>query len=197
MPRKKDEEKRKNILVSATKVFAEKGFADTKIQDIANECGVAHGTIYLYFKSKDNLFMSIFQENLGELIAYISSEIQKETSSEDKFRRMISLQLEIIESNPDLTKLILIEFPRTGNFLENGNIDMLSDYIDMIGDLLDEGIKEGTFSTGIRTEIVATMIYASMQGVATRWLLDGMSYGLKEIEEQVADFLLKGLENPK
>lgn len=197
MPRKRDEEKRKNILDSATKVFADKGFADTKIQDIANESGVAHGTIYLYFKSKDDLFTSIFQENLAELISYIGSEIQKETSSESKFRRMISLQLDIIESNPDLTKLILIEFPRTGNFLNSGNIDVLSDYIDLIGNLLDEGIKEGTFSTGIRTEIAATMIYASMQGVATRWLLDGMGYSLKEIETEIADFLLKGLENPK
>jgi len=197
MPRKRDEEKRKNILESATKVFAEKGFADTKIQDIANESGVAHGTIYLYFKSKDALFMSIFQENLAELISYIGSEIQKETSSEDKFRRMISLQLEIIESNPDLTKLILIEFPGTGKFLNNGNIDVLSNYIDLIGDLLNEGINEGVFSTGIRTEIAATMVYAAMQGVATRWLLDGMSYSLKEIKGQIADFLLKGLENPK
>ncbi len=197
MPRKKDEGKRKNILESATRVFAKKGFSDTKIQDIANECGVAHGTIYLYFKSKDDLFMSIFQENLAELIAYIGSEIQKETSSKGKFKRMISLQLEIIESNPDLTKLILIEFPGTGKFLNNGNIDVLSNYIDLIGDLLDEGIKEGTFSTGIRTEIAATMIYAAMQGVATRWLLDGMSYSLKEIEEQIANFLLKGLETPK
>ena len=194
MPRKKDDEKRKRILDAATIVFAKKGYAETKIQDVAKEADVAHGTIYLYFKSKDELFISIFQESLGELIKYIGSEIKKESNVEDKFKRMISLQLDIIESNPDLTKLILIEFPRTGNFLNNRNIDVLSDYIDMIVELLNEGIKEDVFSNGIKTEITATMIYAAMQGVATRWILDGMSYQLRDMDAKISEMLLKGIK---
>jgi TetR/AcrR family fatty acid metabolism transcriptional regulator len=196
MPRKKDDQKRKKILDSATKVFARNGFANTKIQDVANECGIAHGTIYLYFKSKDELFMSIFQDNLSELISYINSEVEKEENAEKKFRKMISLQLDIIESNPDLTKLILIEFPRTGNFLNDRNIDVLSDYIDMIINILRVGIEQKIFSIDIKTEITATIIYAGVQGLATRWLLDGMSYQLKDIEKQIADFFLEGLKHP-
>lgn len=197
MPRKKDAEKRQKIIDSAIRVFANRGFANTKIQDIANEAEVAHGTIYLYFKSKDELFMSIFQEKLAELIEYINTEIQKEENAKTKFKRMVTIQLDIIESNPDLTKLILIEFPRTGNFLNDRNVNVLSNYIDMIVKLLDDGVKEGTFSISIAIEITATMIYAGMQGIATRWLLDGMSYRLNELNNQIAEMFLKGIESQK
>lgn len=194
MARKKDDEKRKNILESATKVFASKGFYNAKIQDVATEAGVAHGTVYLYFKNKDDLLSAIFYEVLGELIEYIRSEVQKEKTAEDKFRRMISIQIDIIEENPDLTKLILIEFPRTGKFLSNSNIDILSKYIDMIADIIDKGIKEGQFNTDIKIDMVATMIYASIQGLATRWILDDMQYTLKGMEKSVSDLFIEGIK---
>jgi TetR/AcrR family transcriptional regulator, fatty acid metabolism regulator protein len=195
LARKKDEEKRKKILESATKVFARMGFSNTRIQDVAFEAGIAHGTVYLYFKSKDELFISIFQESLGELIKYADSEIQKKDNAEDKLRRMLSLQLDVIEENPDLTKLILIEFPRTGNFLNDNNIDVLANYIDLIGNIISDGIKEGIFSTNLKIDIVATMIYAAMQGIATRWILDGMSYSLKTIDAEISEIFLKGLKS--
>mgnify|MGYP000518928981 CR=1 FL=1 len=195
MSRKKDNEKRKRILDSAIKVFAKTGYSDARIQDVAEEAGVSHGTVYIYFKNKDALFMSIFQEILGELIQYISSEIQKEKNAEDKIRRIISMQLDIIEENPDLTKLILIEFPRSGNFLNDSNTNVLSRYIDLISDVLKEGIDEGIFSIEMRTEVTATMIYAGIQGIATRWILDGMDYSLKAMEKSIADILLNGLKS--
>jgi len=197
MARKKDEEKRKKILDAATKVFARVGFSNTRIQDVAQEAGIAHGTVYLYFKSKDDLFISIFQESLGELIDYISSEVQKKDSAEDKLRRMISLQLDVIEENPDLTKLILIEFPGTGNFLNDRNIDVLSNYIDVIGDVLKNGIEEGIFSTNVKPDIIATMIYAAMQGIATRWILDGMNYSIKTMDVEISEIFLKGLKSQR
>ena len=195
MSRKKDSEKRKRILDSAIKVFARTGYSDARMQDVAKEADVSHGTVYVYFKNKDTLFVSIFQEILGELIQYIGSEIQKEKNAEDKLRRMISMQLDIIEENPDLTKLILIEFPRSGNFLSDSNTDVLSRYIDLISDVIKQGIDGGIFSIGIRTDIIATMIYAGIQGIATRWILDGMSYSLKVMHKEITDILLNGLKS--
>lgn len=194
MARKKDEEKRGKILDAATKVFASQGFYNAKMQDIAKEAGVAHGTLYLYFNSKDALLTAIFQEVFGELIEYIRSEIQKQDNPEDKFRKMIDLQIDIIETNPDLTKLILIEFPRTGNFLNDSNIDVLSTYITMIGEILNEGINHGSFSISIDIDTIATMIYAGIQGLATRWILDDMKYTLKGMEKGISDFFLDGIK---
>jgi TetR/AcrR family fatty acid metabolism transcriptional regulator len=110
---------------------------------------------------------------------------------------MISLQLDVIEENPDLTKLILIEFPGTGNFLNDRNIDVLSNYIDMIGDVLKNGIEEGIFSTNVKPDIIATMIYAAMQGIATRWILDGMSYSIKTMDVEISEIFLKGLKSQR
>ncbi len=197
MSRKKDNEKRKRILESAIKVFAKTGYSDARIQDVAKEAGVSHGTVYIYFKNKDALFMSIFQEILGELVKYIGSEIQKEKNAEDKIRKIISMQLDIIEENPDLTKLILIEFPRSGNFLNDSNTNVISRYIDLISDVLKQGIDEGIFSMEVKTEITATMIYAGIQGIATRWILDRMDYSLKTMEKSIADILLSGLKSVK
>jgi len=194
MSRKKDGEKRKRILDSAIKVFARTGYSDARMQDVAKEADVSHGTVYVYFKNKDALFVSIFQEILGELIQYFGSEIQKEKNAEDKLRRMISMQLDIIEENPDLTKLILIEFPRSGNFLSDSNTDVLSKYIDLISDVIKQGIDGGFFSINVRADIISTMIYAGIQGIATRWILDGMNYSHKVMHKEIADILLNGIK---
>ena len=108
MSRKKQEKKRKDILEAAAGVFAREGFHKAKIQDVAREAGVAHGTVYLYFGSKDDLLVSVFRENIRELVEYLGSEIQKEKNAEDKLRRMISFQIELIETNPELTALMLV-----------------------------------------------------------------------------------------
>jgi TetR/AcrR family fatty acid metabolism transcriptional regulator len=77
MPRKRQEEKRERILRAAASVFAREGFYNAKIEDVAHEAGVAHGTVYLYFGSKDDLLISVFKENLSELVKYVRSEIGK------------------------------------------------------------------------------------------------------------------------
>ena len=114
MPRKKQEEKRTNILEAAARVFAREGFHNAKVGDVAREASVAHGTVYLYFKGKDELLISLFKESLNAIVEYVGTEIQKEKNSEDKLKRMISLQIELIETNPDLTALMLVELPQTG-----------------------------------------------------------------------------------
>ena len=87
MPRKKQEEKRVRILEAAARVFVREGFYNAKMNDVAQEAGVAHGTVYLYFESKESLLISLFKESLGELIQYTQSEIQKEKNAEDKLKR--------------------------------------------------------------------------------------------------------------
>ena len=194
MPRKKQEGKRKIILEAATKVFAREGFHKAKIGDVAHEAGVAHGTVYTYFGSKDDLLISIFRENIRELVEHVKSEIQKEKNAEDKLRRMISLQLELIETNPELTALMLVEFPQTGRFLSSDSIHELAAYIDMIANILKEGIDEKVFDDSIDVGIAATVIYAGIQGIATRWILEGMEYPLKKVSGAVSEMFLRGIE---
>jgi len=195
MPRRKEEGKRKKILDAATRIFARKGFHGANISDIAHEAGVAHGTVYTYFGSKDDLLASIFHENLSELVGYVRSEVQNEKNAEAKFRRMIALQIKLIEQNPELTELMLVEFPRTGKFLDHSTINTLSAYIDMIADVLKEGMAEGTFDDTMDIDVVATMIYSAIQGIATRWILYMRQYPLIEkVTDEVSNVFLKGIK---
>ncbi len=194
MPRKKQEEKRKRILDAAAKVFAGKGFYNAKIKDVADEAGVAHGTVYLYFESKDELLISLFRESLIEVVRYVKAEIQKEKNAEDKLRRMISLQLELIETNPDLTALMLVELPQTGKFLSSDCTDELAAYMDMIADILKEGMAAEVFDDSIDADVVATVIYSGIQGIATRWVLEKMTYPLKEVADKISKTFLKGIK---
>ena len=194
MPRKKQEEKRTKILGAAARVFAREGFYSARIGDVANEAGVAHGTVYLYFESKDDLLISLFRESLSEVVQHVKAEIQKEKNAEDKLRKMISLQLELIETNPDLTALMLIELPQTGKFLSSDSIDGLAAYIDMIADILNEGIAEKVFDDSIDANVIATVIYSGIQGIATRWVLEKMTYPLNEVADEISEMFLKGIE---
>jgi TetR/AcrR family fatty acid metabolism transcriptional regulator len=195
MSRKKQEEKRRGILEAAARVFARQGFHKAKVQDVAREAGVAHGTVYLYFGSKDDLLISVFRENIKELVEYVKSEIQREKNAKDKLRRMISLQIELIETNPELTALMLVEFPQAGKFLSRDSVDELAAYIDMIANILREGIDEKVFDDSIDVDVVATVIYSGIQGIATRWILEGMEYSLKKISGEISAMFLKGIES--
>ncbi len=194
MPRKKQEEKYSKILEAATRVFAREGFHNAKIEDVAKEAGVAHGTVYLYFGGKDDLLISIFRENLEELVEYVGSEVKKEANAEDKLRRMISLQIELIETNSELAELMLVEFPQTGKFLSNSVINDLAAYIDMIANILREGVAEGAFDDSIDANMIATVIYSGIQGIATRWILEEMKYPLKKVADEISDVFLSGIK---
>ena len=194
MPRKKQEEKYNRILEAATRVFAREGFHSAKIEDVAKEAGVAHGTVYLYFGGKDDLLISIFQENLEELVEYVGSEVEKEANAEDKLRRMISLQIELIETNSELAELMLVEFPQTGKFLSNSVVDDLAAYIDMIANILKEGVAEGAFDDSIDVNMLATVIYSGIQGIATRWILEEMKYPLKKVADEISEVFLSGIK---
>ena len=194
MPRKKQEEKRASILEAAARVFARKGFHNAKIGDVAKEAGVAHGTVYIYFEGKDELLISLFKENLSAIVQYVGTEIQKEKNAEDKLKRMISLQIELIETYPDLTALMLVELPQTGKFLSDGSIDELAAYIDLIADILREGIEEKIFCDSIDASVLATVIYSGIQGIATRWILEEMTYPLKRVADEISRMFLRGIK---
>lgn len=194
MVRKKEEDKKKRILEAATRVFAKKGFYNSKISDVALEAEVAHGTVYLYFKSKEELLVSIFQSSLRELIQYVKIEIQKEDNPKSRLRRMISLQIELIETNPELTALLLVEFPQTGKFLDSHAVDEVATYIDMVASIIREGVEEGVFADHVDANVVATLIYSAIQGIATRWILEDRKYPLKKIADEISEVFLEGIK---
>jgi len=107
---------------------------------------------------------------------------------------MISLQIELIETNSELAELMLVEFPQTGKFLNNSVIHDLAAYIDMIANILKEGVAEGAFDDSIDVNVVATVIYSGIQGIATRWILEEMKYPLNKVANEISEVFLSGIK---
>src|SRR5437868_14795632 len=99
-------DKRERILDAATKVFAKKGFYATRVSEVAKAAGVADGTIYLYFKSKDELLVSLFEDRVEKLLAYMKEELPKAPDAPSKMRRVIELQLGLLEGERELAEVV-------------------------------------------------------------------------------------------
>ena len=158
---------------------------------------MANGTVYLYFPSKDDILISIFEEQMGELIDYMEREIQKESGSLNKLRKLVSMQMHLIETNSELAELLLVELRQSKKFLKSNATDMMSKYIDMIGDVLKEGIAEGVIDKNIDVTIVGTMLFSAVEGLATRWILEGESSSLDKAADMVIKVFLNGIKERK
>lgn len=188
-----DNDKRQQIIRAATKIFARDGYYNAKISDIANEAGIAHGTVYLYFDSKENLLLTVFDEQMAEVIDYVRSEIEQEEGALKKLYRMITIQMQLIETNRDLTELLLVETRQSSKFLSGSSIDRVVDYINLIGDVLEEGIDEGVIREEVNVLTAATMLFCSIEGIVTRWILEDAQYSLEETANTVMEIFLNGI----
>src|SRR3989338_7018 len=101
------------IIEAATKVFARKGFYNSTIADIAKIAEVAEGTIYLYFKNKDDLLISIFEQSMDHFVQEVNRELVFLKSPKDKLKRFLSLHLTLVQKNPDLAQVLQIELSQS------------------------------------------------------------------------------------
>ena len=187
--------KRQQILDSAVAVFAEKGFYNAKVTDIAHKAGVAHGTVYLYFQTKEDILIQIFEEKFEELVSYIFMEVGTEQNALAKLRRLILIQLQMVETNPELTELMLLEARQSSKFILSSAISKIGDYCDKIEGILKEGIEEGLVRPDLDLTVASTMLYSGIEGIATRWMLEDKHYNLNLCAEQLIQLFIGGIRN--
>ena len=185
--------KRQQILDSAVAVFAEKGFYNAKVTDIAHKAGVAHGTVYLYFQTKEDILIQIFEEKFEELVNYIFMEVGTEQNALAKLRRLILIQLQMVETNPELTELMLLEARQSSKFILSSAISKIGDYCDKIEGILKEGIEEGLVRPDLDLTVASTMLYSGIEGIATRWMLENKHYNLNSYAEQLIQLFIGGI----
>ncbi|HID55184.1 TPA: TetR/AcrR family transcriptional regulator [Candidatus Poribacteria bacterium] len=190
---KLSEEKRRRILDAALKIFVRHGFYNAKVSEIAREAGVAHGTVYLYFKSKEHLLRAIFEEQMGEALKYIKGEVSRIQGAKAKLKRLIEAQMELVKEHKELTELILIEMRQSSKFLKSEAVTLIVDYIDFIEGILKEGIERGEIRRNLDTTIIATTIYASFEGVVTRWLLEESCFDLERAADEIYSAFMEGV----
>ncbi|MDZ7339188.1 MAG: TetR family transcriptional regulator [candidate division KSB1 bacterium] len=188
------EDKRERIMKSAMRMFAKKGFFHTKVSEIARGAGVADGTTYLYFKSKDDILISLFESEMEPILAHVRRELAKETSATSKLRRFASLHFQMVEKNQDLAMVIVVELRQSAKFMHEYPGTKFKEYLDVIAGIIEEGQQSGEFRADVHPSIAKQAIFGALDGLATNWILSKRAKrGLSDLADQVADLFVQGL----
>lgn len=191
---KRSGDKRERILRAAIKVFASQGFYATRVSEIAKAAGVADGTIYLYFKNKDHVLISIFEDRMSQLLEVLRTEIDKGKDTADKLRRVIRLQLGLLEGQRELAEVVTVNLRQSSELLKQYAAPLFSQYLEIIAGVIKLGQQEGVLRGDLNPRIVARSLYGALDGIALTWTLtDGDPNNLRKAANQYASLFLEGL----
>jgi TetR/AcrR family transcriptional regulator, fatty acid metabolism regulator protein len=192
--RSKPGDKRERILLAAVKVFAKNGFYATRVSEVAKAAGVADGTIYLYFRSKDEILLSLFEDRVEKLLSYMKSELAKLPDAPSKFRRVIELQLGLLEGERELAEVITVILRQSTKLLKEFAAPKFTSYLDAIAKVVAEGQANGDFRKDVSPHLVARATFGALDGIALTWALGRAEQGaLVRSARQLADVMLRGL----
>ncbi|MGE0791526.1 MAG: TetR/AcrR family transcriptional regulator [Sandaracinaceae bacterium] len=168
---KEPPDKRERILRAAIKVFARKGFYATRVSEIAKAAGVADGTIYLYFKNKDDVLVSIFSDRLTRLLTVLRREIDAAPDFDAKLRRAIELQLGLLEGQRDLAEVVTVNLRQSSLLLKQYAAPLFTEYLDVLASVIAMGQREGIVAPELAPRVVATALWGALDGVALTWAI--------------------------
>lgn len=187
--------KHDKILKAAIKVFAKNGFHNSKISQIAKEAGVADGTIYLYFKNKDDILISLFEEKLDDIISDLEEEIEKQEDPRNKFRIFVRKHLTTVEKNRALAEVISIELRQSNKFMKEYHPQKFAKYLNVLSRIIREGKEAGIFRSDLMPGIIKRSIFGALDEMVLYWVLTpSPKYDLETGIEQVTEFFIRGME---
>src|SRR5262245_18627836 len=192
------EEKSRNgkyeaILRAAARVFARSGYFNAKVSDVARTAGVADGTVYLYFKNKDDLLTSIFSWAMGEFISSAKSALADVADPREKLRRFAHLHFSLLEEERDIAIVFQIELRQSTKFMERFSTTYLAQYLQMLREIIEEGQRRGIFRKRLNSKVVAKFLFGALDEMATNWVLSHKSHSLTAMVEPVLDIFLNGV----
>ena len=167
----KQSEKYFRIINAATKVFAKKGFFQSKVSDIAKEAQVADGTIYLYFENKDDILISLFEEQMKKVLDNMKSEVSKENDAVTKIKRFALNHLKLIELNKDMAEIIQVELRQSSKFMKEYKNERFLAYLNLIADIIRKGQEQGVFKKEIIPDIAKRAFFGALDEMSRFWVL--------------------------
>jgi TetR/AcrR family fatty acid metabolism transcriptional regulator len=189
----RDSDKHQQIIEAAVRVFARNGYYNSRVSDIAREAGVASGTIYLYFKTKDEILVTLFREKMAEWVAHVRKEIAGVTDPVARIRRLVALHFTVLEANPALAEVVQVELRQGHKFFRGASAHEVSAYFDLIGAVLEEGVASGQLRNDLPIKVATKVLFGAMDQVATSWVLGKRAYRLVDAAEAVAAIFIKGV----
>ena len=186
-------DKREAILRAAIKVFARNGYFNSKVSDIAGEAGIADGTVYLYFKSKEEVLHSVFDRAMEEFISEGKREIAEIQDVREKLRRIAQLHLGKLEADKDAAIVFQVELRGSTKFMEKFSAAGFAQYLDIIRQTIVEGQKQGIFRKDLSPTICSKIFYGALDEMVTNWILSKKDYALEPMADTVLEIFFGGV----
>ncbi|MDQ3373703.1 MAG: TetR family transcriptional regulator, partial [Acidobacteriota bacterium] len=174
-------DKREAILNAAVKVFAQKGFFNSKVADVAGEAGIADGTVYLYFKSKDEILHSIFDRAMEEFISEGKREISEIKEAAERLQRIAELHLEKLGADRNLAIVFQVELRGSTKFMEEFSAAGFAEYLEIIHQTIEEGQQTGIFRKDLNATVCSKILFGALDEMVTNWILSKKPYPLAPI----------------
>ncbi len=186
-------DKQAHILRAATRVFARHGFFNAQMADIAREAGVAAGTVYLYFRSKDELLVSIFERGMREAIAEGRKALAGVADPVERLRVIARTHLERVSRDRDTAVVFQVELRRSTKHMREFSTTLLREYLGIIRSIVAEGQETGVFTKDASPTVAAKLVFGALDEMATNWMLSRRRYSLAAEADAVVDLLVNGL----
>lgn len=189
----KERPKYKQIIEAAVEVIAENGFHASQVSKIASKANVADGTIYLYFKNKEDILISVFKEKMGSFIEKIENKtIEKETAS-DKLLALIETHYQQLSASPYLAIVTQLELRQSKPELRHEINNVLKSYLDIIDSIIKQGIEEGDIRNDINPRLLRQMIFGILDETVTTWVMKSQRYTLSDQAKEVHKLITHGM----
>jgi len=187
-------EKRDRILRAAVKIFSRKGFFNSKVSAIARAASVADGTIYLYFRNKDDLLISLFEEKMGEVVADVRRRIVDGGNSLEKLKIFIENHMDLLEREAGLVEVLQVELRQSTKFLKDYTPVKFFEYLEIISDILEEGKREGVLRPDLNVSIARRAIFGALDELSLTYILSRKpKYHPTVTAAELCRLLLEGL----
>ncbi|MBM7571981.1 TetR/AcrR family fatty acid metabolism transcriptional regulator [Aquibacillus albus] len=183
------------IIDAAVNVIAENGYHASQVSKIAKKAGVADGTIYLYFKNKEDILVSLFQEKMGIFIEKIEKEINDVDDAEKKLGILIKMHFNQLAENHDLAIVTQLELRQSNIALRLKINEILKKYLKIIDEIIDAGINQGVFRKELNPRLARQMIFGTIDEIATNWVMKDQKYNVVKQADEVHELIIQGLSS--
>lgn len=191
---KKDKPKYKQIIDAAIIVIAENGYHQSQVSKIAKQAGVADGTIYLYFKNKEDILISVFEEKMEMFADNLKVILEENTTSSKKLYKMIENHFNVLAEDHHLATVTQLELRQSNLALRLRINEILKNYLVLLDTILKEGIENGEFDPTIDIRLARQMVFGTIDETTTTWVMNEYKYDLIALTEKVHRLLFKGLK---